>query len=67
MSATGSMAAPFTDTGNPRRNESVTSSGRSGASFGLVVIIHTSSGGAFQGSSSSPPSWLMCQMLASRL
>ena len=37
-----------------------------GACAGLVVSIHTSSGGAFQGSSRSPPSCEMCQRLASR-
>ena len=36
------------------------------ARSGEAVSIHTSSGGALAGSSSAPPSWLMCQRFLSR-
>ena len=39
----------------------------SGASAGETTHCHIASFGAFAGSSSSPPSWLKCQMLRSRL
>ena len=37
-----------------------------GASIGFTLRIQTSSGGAFHGSSSAPPSCEMCQRFASR-
>ena len=41
--------------------------GSSGEFSGAVVRTNISSSGATQGSSRIPPSWLMCQMLRSRL
>src|SRR6266436_4956149 len=41
--------------------------GLSGAFSGETTHCHIASFGAFAGSSSSPPSWLRCQMLRSRL
>ena len=41
--------------------------GLSGAFSGDTIHCHIASFGAFAGSSSTPPSWLKCQMLRSRL
>ena len=65
--ATGSSLTPFTATGVPVSNPIVTLSSRSGASCGEFVSCHVVASGALVGSSSSPPSWLTCQMLRSRL
>ena len=64
--ATGSSLAPFTDTGVPFSKPMVTSSGVIGASAGSAVSMNRSFGGTLFGSSSTPPSCEMCQMLRSR-
>ena len=62
----GFIALPFTDTGKPFSKPIVTSVSASGASFGDFESWNSGSCGLFQGSSSSPPSWLMCQTFLSR-
>jgi len=54
-------------TGVPDSNPISTSSALSGAFSGETTHCHIASFGALAGSSSSPPSWLRCQMLRSRL
>src|SRR6266851_984161 len=66
-SDTGSSAWPPTETGTPFSNPISTCSSLSGASCGAFVNCHVLGNGALPASSSSPPSWLMCQRLRSRL
>jgi len=60
------LARLLFDTGLPASNPMVTSWDSEGAFFGLLVSIQMCSGAALAGSSSSPPSCEICQMLRSR-
>ena len=61
------LLLPVDETGTPCSKPMVTSAGLVGRLFGLLVSIQMPSGAALAGSSSSPPSCEMCQMLRSRL
>ena len=67
ISASGASFLPFTETGVPASKPISTVVERSGAFAGDTIHCHMDSSGAFAGSSSTPPSWLKCQMLRSRL